>query len=231
MAYHLWYLLKRSAGEEPGSVEWRVSVKKGTVKSRKRSNVGPVVVLVAGALALFGFLGWGIYRSEQTAKLEKQNESMKKDDETCYPSPVKVQIEGLEYVRCKAAGHVAEGVKVTYETDPPLSGNHAETWLPAKFFDAPQSPEKLVHNLEHGNVVIYYDKAKLPAADLEKLKQLTAKYSGPWDGVVAVPRTDADHPLILTAWENALRLTAYDQAKVEKFVDAFRGRGPENPVR
>jgi hypothetical protein len=99
------------------------------------------------------------------------------------------------------------------------------------FYKASQPKEKLVHALEHGNIVIYYNQTKLSADEMDALTKLTGKYKGQWDGIVAVPRSDETHAIILTAWEKRLRLAKWDQATIEKFVDAFRGRGPENPVR
>jgi len=37
--------------------------------------------------------------------------------------------------------------------------------------------------------------------------------------------------LILTAWGEILRLDHFDPAVAAAFVDKYRGRGPENPVR
>ncbi|HYF76311.1 MAG TPA: DUF3105 domain-containing protein, partial [Symbiobacteriaceae bacterium] len=80
-------------------------------------------------------------------------------------------------------------------------------------------------------VVIYYDQKKLSAEQMDALQKVAGQYKGQWDGVVAIPRTNPDHAVILTAWERRLPLANWDQAVVDRFVDAFRGRGPENPVR
>ena len=36
---------------------------------------------------------------------------------------------------------------------------------------------------------------------------------------------------VLTAWTKTLRLSSFDAALAAAFVDAYRGRGPEHPVR
>ncbi len=37
--------------------------------------------------------------------------------------------------------------------------------------------------------------------------------------------------LVLTAWTKRLRLASFDAPLAAAFVDAYRGRGPEHPVR
>jgi hypothetical protein len=201
-------------------------------KSQRRGNGLAIGILVAGALGLVGLIGYGIYQSEAVAAQNAQTESMLKPNQyNCTSSPVKVKLEGVEEVPCKSASHVAEGTKVTYETDPPTSGEHYPTWINPGFYTSVQTPEKLVHSLEHGNIVIYYDKAKLSEDQLAAIRRLTEQYRDQWQGVVAAPRADGTNAVILTAWEHALKLQAFDQARIDSFVDAYRGRGPEKPVR
>ena len=201
-------------------------------KKKGNPNVGPVAVLVVGAVALLGLFGWAIVSQEKTDKQQQAASEMQKPNQYgCTPSGAKNKPAGVETVPCKSANHVPEGTQVKYESDPPLSGDHYPSWVNPGFYDKPQNPQMLVHSLEHGHVVIYFDPAKVSAEQQTYLKSLTDKYKGNWDGVEAVARPGSTHPIILTAWENALRLDAFDQARIDSFVDAFRGRGPENPVR
>jgi hypothetical protein len=84
-------------------------------------------------------------------------------------------------------------------------------------------PELLVHNLEHGNVVIYFDRTKLEVRDSEALIELPRKHPGQWDGVVLVAKKGMEQPLILTAWRTTLPLKEYDVKKIDAFLDAFLG--------
>lgn len=210
------------------------------VKGNQRArNAGPIAILVVGAVAVLGFM---VYLANQPqSEADKQRTQLliaqenmkylKKNQFGCVSSPVKLDMPGLEREDCKSATHVGIKEKVQYTSDPPVSGDHYDKSVNPGFYTEPQVPEELVHSLEHGQVVIYYDPAKLPQQDLEQIKELARPHTDPFEGVVVTPRSDAKHPLILTAWEHTLRLEAYDQAKVEQFVDAFRGRGPEMPVR
>ncbi len=53
--------------------------------------------------------------------------------------------------------HLAEGSKVNYKFNPPTSGNHYASWISKGFYDTPRSDGNLVHSLEHGYIVIWYD--------------------------------------------------------------------------
>ena len=128
--------------------------------------------------------------------------------------------------------HVPVGAAVRYGTDPPTSGPHYDGVAQPGFYRE-RSPSYgfLVHNLEHGHVVIYYHPDRLAPQELAFLEELTRRYRSTWDAVLAVPRRDERYVLILTAWRHWQRLARFDRQTVESFVDRFRGRGPEHPVR
>lgn len=123
-----------------------------------------------------------------------------------------------------------EGKTISYKTSPPTSGPHSEQTYRAGFYALPLRPEVLVHNLEHGNIVIYYSRP-ISEPILNKLRALANQYPGAWDGVLVVPWNDSQYPIILTAWTRRQRLKKYDEQAITLFLDAYRGRGPEKPVR
>lgn len=126
-------------------------------------------------------------------------------------------------------GHTTSGQAINYPEDPPTSGVHWPEWTSPGFYSSAEPKEKLVHALEHGNIVIYYDQ---PSSDVTNtLKGWAGKFSGQWDGVVVVPRQGLGQAITLTAWAKVLRLDTWEPTVAAAFVDAYRGRGPENPVR
>ncbi len=125
--------------------------------------------------------------------------------------------------------HVLPGEHVTYADDPPTSGPHDPTPVQPGFYRSPHRPEYLVHSLEHGNIVIYYDQ---PGGDvLKTLRAWAGLYNGTWDGIVVTPKQGLGRTVILTAWTKMLRLDSFNVDAGAAFIDAFRGRGPENAVR
>ena len=125
--------------------------------------------------------------------------------------------------------HVPAGTQINYGTNPPTSGPHFIHWVNPGFYETSKGRSNLVHSLEHGMIVIYYDQPS--AEDLETLKRWTALFTGPWSGIVSVRRAGLGEKVILTAWRRILRLDHLETEAAAAFIDAYRGRGPENPVR
>ena len=185
---------------------------------RRRSRRIPVgkAVLSAVGLAVISYLGWTVWESS-LARIDFDRAAVR-------GAPFLARVE-----RHADEGRAHTGTPVRYRADPPTSGPHAATVAPPGLYVAPMPADTLVHALEHGNVVIYY--GTLTEEVRASLEELTRRFDGRWDGVVAVPRPNAGSEITLTAWRRALRLREYDHNAVAAFVDAHRGRGPENPVR
>lgn len=138
-------------------------------------------------------------------------------------------LERVETLRNDGRSHLQPGQGHRYPAAFPTSGPHALVWTDAGVYDAPQPPTLLVHALEHGNVVIYHEN---PGAEvIDELEDWAALYSGQWDGVVVTPFSGLGETVVLTAWRKKLELNPFDPAAAAAFIDAYRGRGPENPVR
>lgn len=137
----------------------------------------------------------------------------------------------VEVYASEGAAHVAVGEQVTYETNPPNSGSHYARWAPPGFYYQAIDDEIVVHNLEHGHIVVFYKPESLTSEDEAYISTLTKSYTGQWDAIIAVPRPNMDHPYVLAAWRHLLPLDTLERETLEAFSDAYRGRGPENPVR
>lgn len=129
--------------------------------------------------------------------------------------------------------HVEAGSDIDYETLPPTGGPHYSSTVDAGFYEEPQPYGSLVHTLEHGAVVVYYDPAQLSSAAEEELRSYANRHTGTWRSFVAVPNPedDPEAAYVLTAWEKRLTMDEYDTEVVDAFVAEYIGRGPENPVR
>ncbi len=133
---------------------------------------------------------------------------------------------GTETLPDEGRWHLEPGEHWEYRSTPPTSGPHDPKWIRAGFYPTVQRPEKLVHSLEHGDVVIYYDR---PAPDVRvTLKQWAKGHSGKWDGVIVTPLPGLGRGIVLTAWRKRLRLDPFDAARAQAFLDAFLGHGPES---
>ncbi|PHQ93908.1 MAG: hypothetical protein COB40_13265 [Marinosulfonomonas sp.] len=125
--------------------------------------------------------------------------------------------------------HLGIGAVKRYVEPFPTSGDHASSGVKAGFYTNDLPKVNLVHNLEHGNIVIYYE---TPGdAALEALREWGSLYRGAWDGVVVTASPGLGDVVVMTAWTKLLRLEQFDAGDAAAFLDAYRGRGPENQVR
>lgn len=53
--------------------------------------------------------------------------------------------------------HLLERTKIDYKFNPPTSGNHYPSWISKGFYDEPRPDGNLVHSIEHGYIIIWYD--------------------------------------------------------------------------
>jgi hypothetical protein len=134
---------------------------------------------------------------------------------------------GIETFPNEGQTHVPVGSTVVYLTDPPTSGNHYPYPQAGGYFETPIAAGFLVHSMEHGGVIIYYNPATVTDAQKYNLKLLARNHPGISAMVVCVPRNDPVYPIILTAWTHRLRLTNYDQSRIDGFNTLFLGQGPE----
>jgi thiol-disulfide isomerase/thioredoxin len=138
-------------------------------------------------------------------------------------------LEKVQSFESEGREHVEGGTEISYQTDPPTSGQHYDQWTGPGFYTTPEPAGNNVHSLEHGNVIIYYD--GLEPKTLKPLTEWSRLFTGQWDAVLLMPREGLGQGVILTAWGRKLSLMQFDEAAAAAFIDAFRGRGPENPVR
>lgn len=114
-----------------------------------------------------------------------------------------------------SADHKPEGQKIFYDAAPPASGPHYAVTAPMsrKFYTEQDRPqiENLVHNLEHGYNILWYDETV--AEDDEQVAQIKAianKFPGtsdpehkfiaaPWTSEDGEPFPDGAH-IALTHW-------------------------------
>lgn len=138
-----------------------------------------------------------------------------------------------QFVRCGGALHTykSEGrghvfsltAKVHYKTFPPTSGKHYA--VPAIFdiYDQPVKEIQLVHNLEHGAIVIQYGSKVSQAA----IGKITDFYRSDPTGLVVAPLPALGSKIALTAWTHLGTCRRFSQRAFKGFRDAYRYKGPE----
>jgi hypothetical protein len=144
---------------------------------------------------------------------------------------------GEERFPIMSADHIPDSTKPEeYNSDPPTSGPHYSEGLPAGFYDetdlshlSPYPVGHLVHNLEHGYIIFWYNCDVIEEAECLDLKSQIQEYLGdsPIKKLIAFPWKSIDVPLVLTSWGYMLELEGFDSTIAKDFIERNRMRAPE----
>jgi hypothetical protein len=130
--------------------------------------------------------------------------------------------------------HIQEGIAGgPYHSIPATSGPHwssADSPGPWGIYPTAQPQERMLHNMEHGGIIIWYEPSRLDKAGVDALKswvqqQITSSQFKviltPWSG------PDFGHPVAVTAWNWLLYLDTANTDSIRAFLDAHYGQAPE----
>ena len=139
----------------------------------------------------------------------------------------------VQNVTATSRKHVTSlSAKVKYNTTPPSNGSHYFSPAIWDFYTEPAKPLQVVHNMEHGGVVIWWGD-KVPSSTVERMR---AFYNESPDGMVGTPLASLGNKVAITAWTapaggtgtgHAAVCTSFDEDAFATFRDAYRGEGPE----
>jgi hypothetical protein len=126
-----------------------------------------------------------------------------------------------------------------YNTWPPTSGPHFPTPAPYDIYTEPVEQYRMLHNLEHGGVVVQYGD-KVPQATVDKIAEW---YQDDPNGLVVAPLPELGRQIALTAWNTGDgssagfsrargtgvlgKTTTFDKDGFNSFVNTYGFRGPE----
>ena len=123
--------------------------------------------------------------------------------------------------------HVADGVTVTYNSVPPTSGDHWAEWSRCGFFPLPIPDERLVHNLEHGNIVVSFNLTT--SEEVGRLREALEEIdlSAEW-GVSRSYDRIPPGTVALAAWGVSDTMPGIIPERIRSFFETFAGKqGPE----
>ena len=131
--------------------------------------------------------------------------------------------------------------KFPWNTDPPSNGQHYPAWAVWGFYTEAVNPRQVVHNEEHGGVILWWG-PKVSQATVTKLR---AFYDEQPDGSVGTPYATLGSKIAISAWTGdplKYQTNGYyglghlaicptynsaTKAAFEAFRNAYRGHGPE----
>ena len=140
-----------------------------------------------------------------------------------------IQAQGCQYRKFPALPRTPHYSTLTpspppkWNSFPPTSGRHYYQPLPFGLYTDVVPEIRLVHNLEHGAVILQYGD-KVPAAQVQ---QINAWYQKDANALVVSPLPKLGARVALTAWTQWAECSGFDEKAANAFRKAFRYHAPE----
>ncbi|MEM7125443.1 MAG: DUF3105 domain-containing protein [Chloroflexota bacterium] len=150
-----------------------------------------------------------------------------------------VPVAGEEVFESQGNSHLAnfgDRSNLEYNSTPPSSGPHYGNLAAWQVYEDPIRYEQLVHNLEDGGVVVYYQCEEACPELFEQLSASVQPYIDSGRHVILAPNDptwtpgggqpwhkDMGAPIALTAWGRVLKLDEYDADRIRSFIQRYEG--------
>jgi Protein of unknown function (DUF3105) len=181
-------------------------------KRRRQRTILWSAVAVLSLLALIGLIVF-MGRDEPQAENQPVTEQARAAGREAAGS------EGVKTLPVAGQDHIAANEQPdNWNSNPPTSGDHLATPLPPGVYDSDQDMRALVHNQEHGYVVILYK--GIPADQVDQLREFVEARDGsklvlaPWSGLES-------NGVTLTAWQNLETMQRVNMDVVQAFVNDY----------
>lgn len=125
---------------------------------------------------------------------------------------------------------------IAYNSIPPTSGPHYAGLRQWQIYDEPIRYEEMVHNMEDGGVIVYYQCEEECPELVEQLTEIVQPYIDRGQHVAMLPNQpgwsinngqslheDIGAPIVLTAWTKMLKLDEFDAERIESFIRRYEG--------
>ena len=127
---------------------------------------------------------------------------------------VRLEDQGNAHIQMASEPHVA------YNSDPPTSGPHLPYIAPWGIHSVPIARELQVHNLEDGGVMVHYHCAAPCPELVARLTDVVRRYE---TQVILAPFPGMRTRIALTAWTRLDAFDGFDEARIVRFIRAYRG--------
>jgi hypothetical protein len=167
---------------------------KGTASRRRSARPIKVGVGLAGVVVVAALVGWFTYRAAADLPGERLAD------------------QGNLHIQTASDPHAP------YNSVPPTSGPHLPYIAPWGVHTRPIPDELQVHNLEDGGVMVQYN-CTCPEL-VDKLRGIVSRYD---KFVVLAPYPTMKTKIALTAWTRLDGFEEFDEARIVRFIDRYRG--------
>jgi hypothetical protein len=199
------------------------------VKAR-RARLLIFVILGLLAAAGIGALIWNQQQNaaEEAARLARAKEVLEE-----------VGCDTIENPKDPGLGHLDNATldqqppEALYSDRPAFGGQHYGNWIKTGVYDELIDERALVHNLEHGYILAYYDESadeeQVDALKAEAEKHIDGKYKkiivSPWDG--EFPKEGKNFAFV--AWAHRQQCEEFDADVFSVFVEQFHSANGDAP--
>jgi hypothetical protein len=207
------------AKKNPKNVERRAMVEKMRQEQARKERIRSMSILGVSVVVVLGLLGTAVFAyvkdNRQQAKLDNTaisnigaSVSAAACDKVITKAPTGIEASGA------TGNHADIGTKIKYSAAPPAYGQHWPNFLSSteirNFYSPQDRPEveRMVHSLEHGHTLVWYDDTiKSGSSEYKDLEAIAQKYSGtttyvnilPWEATDGGAFPDGKH-VALTHW-------------------------------
>ena len=134
--------------------------------------------------------------------------------------------------------HIQQGSAspIDYNSTPPTSGPHYPGLAPWDIYDEPIRYEQVVHNMEDGGVIVYYQCEDSCPELREQLAGVVQPYLDSGRHVLMMPNDpnwtgfgsqsahrDMEARIALTAWQRLDKFDEFDAGRIRAFIDRYEG--------
>lgn len=134
--------------------------------------------------------------------------------------------------------HIQQGSAspIDYNSTPPTSGPHYPGLAPWDIYDEPIRYEQVVHNMEDGGVIVYYQCEDGCPELREQLAGVVQPYLDSGRHVLMMPNDpnwtgfgsqsahrDMEARIALTAWQRLDKFDEFDAGRIRAFIDRYEG--------
>lgn len=131
--------------------------------------------------------------------------------------------ENLQVMADEGRGHLAPGeTPPAYKSNPPTSGTHNPEWYPAGIYDKNADLTRLIHSLEHGYVILFYN-----GISQEEVQQLIRIQQSDSYKTIVAEYPNMPQKVAIAAWGNLQNCSGVNEQVIRSFIAQFRDHGPE----
>jgi hypothetical protein len=141
-----------------------------------------------------------------------------------------VENVGMSQEIMPTRNHIPEGQSIEYNSVPPTSGDHWARWSNCGFFEEELPDERIVHNLEHSNIVVSYNLTT--PEEIDQLRNVMSDIG--LANTLGVTRFYSKIPpgtVALSAWGVSDTMEGIDEERIKTFFETYAGPlGPEGHI-